>query len=128
MRTREQEYAVTVFDQVSRLKEAYKADPKQIDPKKYGSLCHTLPVLIRTAGLIQALAFVEARGKDAGKQLLADLAQTVGTPNLVDTAHKATLGPYMRLTQQVLDALLWYKRFAQSVLNVDASQTEEVSR
>jgi hypothetical protein len=31
----------------------------------------------------------------------------------------------MLLTQRSLDALLWYKRFAQSILHVDASDAAE---
>jgi len=88
-------------------------------------MAHKLPILIRTAGLVQALAFVEARGKEIQKRLLTDLKATI-EPNdprtLLIHAQNADLSEYMRLTQQIMAALLWYKRFAQSILGVDASE------
>ena len=115
MQTREQEYAIKVYDQVSKL-----AKPQEyLD--QYGSMAHQLPVLVRSAGLAQALAFVEARGKEAHKRLLDDLAQVVGYDNgkaLAAKSRTASLTEYMLLTERVLAALIWYKRFAQSVLDV----------
>lgn len=124
MQTRKQEYASSAFEQVSALK---KTSETQKDPeayrKSYGSMAHKLPVLIRTAGLAQALEFVQSRGKDEHKKLLGHLEQTV-LPNrasgetLLDRSRKAHLGEYMRLSRNCLSALLWYKRFAESVLGV----------
>ncbi len=90
-------------------------------------MAHKLPILIRTAGLAQALAFVNARGKEEHKRLLNDLALTLkqqNRENLAETAMNAALSEYIYLTQQALAALLWYKRFAQSVLDVQPG-TEE---
>jgi CRISPR-associated protein Cmr5 len=99
------------------------------EKKSYGSMAHTLPVLIRTAGLAQALVFVSARGSSAQKRLLTDVTSTVRTlvptasaDGLVTECQDADLVVYMQLTQQVLDALLWYKRFAQTVLGVDGTE------
>lgn len=124
MQTREQQYAKAIFTQVT----AYKNSHTDKEAKEYGSMAHQLPVLVRTAGLAQALTFVEARNKEeAGKpikpprQLLDHLAEVVGQPGgsaLAKAARDENLPNYMRLTQQVLAALVWYKRFAQSVLNV----------
>lgn len=117
MYTRDQKFAIDVFDRVSKV--------KKDDQIGYGSMAHKLPILIRTAGLAQALAFVDSRGTPAQQQLLKDLAGTVGKPELLKAARELELNEYIRLTQQVMEALLWYKRFAQSVLGVDTSQTEE---
>jgi CRISPR-associated protein Cmr5 len=118
MQTRDQIYAVTVYEQVSNIR-------REPEYKKYGAMAHKLPILIRTAGLAQALAFVEARGKEIQKRLLIDLKATI-EPNdprtLLVHAQSADLSEYMRLTQQIMAALLWYKRFAQSILGVDASE------
>lgn len=116
MQTRDQKYAARVYDKVSKV--------LKDERDSYGSMAHKLPVLIRSAGLVQALAFVDARGKEAHKHLLRDLAETVDQKDiqaLLARARQAPLSEYMRLTQQVIAALLWYKRFAQSVLGVDAS-------
>lgn len=119
MQTRDQVYAATVYEQVSAVRE------REPEYKKYGAMAHKLPLLIRTAGLVQALAFVEARGKEIQKRLLTDLKTTI-EPNdprtLLVHAQNADLSEYMRLTQQIMAALLWYKRFAQSILEVDASE------
>lgn len=122
MQTREQKYAVQIYEQVSHYKQEH--DAQQV--KDYGSMAHQLPVLVRSAGLVQALTFVEARGKPGHKQLLDHLAVTVGQPMgsaLAEAARGADLAAYMRLTQQVLTALIWYKRFAQSVLEVAHSES-----
>jgi CRISPR-associated protein Cmr5 len=116
MLTRDQRYAVKAYEHVSAV--------KKDDQKSYGAMAHKLPILIRTAGLAQALTFVEARGLESQKQLLKDLASTLGKASegvLLEQARSSELSAYMLLTQQVLAALLWYKRFAQSVLGVQAS-------
>lgn len=120
MRTRSQEYAAKIFEQVMQVGEDER--------KKYGSLAHRLPVLIRTAGLAQALAFVDARHRGAGERLLEDIAAVVQLEKkekLLERSRKAELAEYMRLTHNVLAALVWYKRFAQSVLGVEAGADEE---
>lgn len=93
--------------------------------RKYGSLAHRLPVLVRTAGLAQALAFVEARGDKTGKELLAHIAEVVQEKELLKRSREAELEEYLYLTRKVLDALTWYKRFAQSVLGVEATADKE---
>ncbi len=115
MQTRDQKYALDVYKRVSQVKKE--------DRDSYGGMAHKLPILIRTSGLAQALTYVESRGNAAQKQLLSDLAATLHTPNLTTTAITAQLADYMYLTQQTMAALLWYKRFAQSVLDVQPGDT-----
>jgi CRISPR-associated protein Cmr5 len=125
MQTRNQEIAADVFDRVKKIKD----DPKK---KQYGSMAHKLPVLIQTAGLVQALSFVQAKSTSKGgkvlETLLNDLAQTLEFTNgddLVKESRKAELSKYIYLTKRSLAALLWYKRFAQSVLGVEAGESDE---
>jgi CRISPR type III-B/RAMP module-associated protein Cmr5 len=146
MLTNDQRYAIDVHDQVITVQQTFK-DEK--DKRRYGSMSHKLPILIRTAGLAQALAFVESRiappdsndkkKQDPYRQLLKDLDTTILGPDssqqeheslqeefrLPKIAREAPLEKYILLTQQVLDALVWYKRYAQSILGVDASATIE---
>lgn len=144
MQTRDQRYSTDAYERVFALLSSSKTKE---ECRNYGVMAHKLPILIHKAGLAQALAFVESRGKPAQKWLLDDLARTINGEaasdqapvqtsgqiakqepgeKLFEQARKADLGSYMLLTQQVLDALLWYKRFAQSLLGVDAStETEE---
>jgi CRISPR-associated protein Cmr5 len=132
LQSRDQAYAAQVYSQIEKLLGHNRKEQKQ-----YGSMSHKLPVLIRSAGLAQALAFVSAtakRGKEGRdgaptkwspqRQLLDDLAQSLNLENadrLLTESRKASLDEYMFLTQNALTALLWYKRFAQSVLNVESS-------
>ena len=78
MQTRDQKYAVEVFKQVSELADS----PEVAKRRKYGSMAHRLPILIRTAGLAQAVSFVESRGDEAQKLLLRHLGALVGVENL----------------------------------------------
>lgn len=124
MRTRNQEYAAQIFEQVTQVFEGLGSEERN----KYGSLTQRLPVLIRTAGLAQALAFADARGKKPGKRLLGDIAAVLrfkDKDELLKRSREAELPEYMRLTRDVLAALAWYKRFAQSVLGVEAGADEE---
>jgi CRISPR-associated protein Cmr5 len=118
MQTIDQKYSVTVYKQVLKIKE-------EPDSKKYGAMAHKLPILIHTAGLLQALEFVKSRGNTIQKLLLEHLAITVSqgdAETLLKAARSGKLNEYMRLTRQVLAALLWYKRFAQSILEVDVTE------
>ncbi len=132
-RTREQEYALRVFEKINPLipkdEQAEKDEAKKKWRKAYGSLAHKLPVLIRTAGLSQALAFVKARNKAGTPQqtLLRDLEAVLrqsgaltGDDTLVERSRSAHFEEYMRLTEGALEALLWFKRFAQSELKVQS--------
>ena len=116
MQTRDQEYAQAAFKQVKAIKDTSSAN-------SYGSMAHKLPILIHTSGLAQALAFVHSRGKEGGpQQLLADLSQTVlrddTAQELLKQSRESNLREYIRLTELTLAALLWYKRYAQSILGV----------
>jgi len=120
MHTLQQEYAQKVYKKV----ESYKDNSERT---QYGSMAHKFPVLVRQAGLIQTLAFVQTRGKPAQKVLLEHLAQVVADQSateFVQQCREADLTTYMWLTRQTLSALEWFKRFAQSVLEVDPG-TEE---
>lgn len=120
--TRDQRMAESVYRLVLPLKD------QETQRKKYGSMAHKLPVLIKTAGLAQALAFVESRGGDEGKKLLDHIAEVVKLNNhntLQSAIRQAELRKYIRLTQEILTALVWFKRFAQSVLKVEPGQENQ---
>lgn len=134
MQTRDQRLAFAIYERVLAF-DTPNLSKKQ--RKQYGSMAHKLPILIRTAGLSQALAFVEARHREKdGKippqlKLLRDLEQVLlkekmlEGSNLFAVARKAELGEYMCLTQHTMAALLWFKRYAQSVLGVQQGDEEE---
>lgn len=126
MRTLNQEYAADAYRRVQRVyDDTEKGEEYQ---KKYGTMAHKLPVLIHTAGLVQALAFVAAKGKKtpAWRQYLEDVAKTVNgqfdAKKLLEESRQAELNSYILLTRHVSQAALWYKRFAESILKVEASE------
>jgi CRISPR-associated protein Cmr5 len=126
MRTRDQEYAQKIYDQVTTI--ASKANEN--DKKKYGTMALKLPVIVRTAGLVQSIAFVQARNEEGSYQrkLLEHIAEITGHGSadaLFQAAQRAEMTEYMLLTQQVMDVLRWYKRFAQSVLKVELTDEGE---
>lgn len=126
LRTRQQKYAADIFQRVEAFGNQH---PMQSTARrKYGAMAHKLPVLVRTAGLAQALAFVATRGDTAQQQLLQDLAHTVDYPDdktLLEASRTLPFYGYLRLSQKVMAALLWYKRFAQSVLGVEPGEEDE---
>lgn len=133
MQTRDQKYASDAFDRVKKIADTQK----ESFCKTYGSMAHKLPILIHVSGLAQALAFVASRKKEKEKEsgpgrLLEDLSQTVlGKPvtELLKQSRgsnqDSSLREYMYLTEQVLAALLWYKRYAQAILNVELGEDDE---
>ena len=118
MQTLQQRYAQQVYQKVKWVEQNW--GPQQ--GKEYGTMALKLPVLVRQAGLVQALTFVAARGKDSQKRILDDLAGVLGFKSrdaLLTQAQLAQLAQYMYLTRQVLWALEWFKRFAQAILKVE---------
>jgi CRISPR-associated protein Cmr5 len=123
MKTLEQEFADQVYLRTVAFGDQHPKGDGARD--QYGSMAHKLPILIRTAGLAEALAFVESRGKEGQHALLEDLAQIVDRRNRQEFAghsRTAEMQEYMYLTRRTILALKWFKRFAQSVLDVDATQ------
>src|SRR5689334_89435 len=104
MLTRDQQYALCVQKQVQQIYDQTKKDEK--NRRRYGVMSHKLPVLIRSAGLVQALAFVESRitkEKEIYETFLNDLAFSVEQQDretLLKSSRTAELNEYIRLTQQ----------------------------
>lgn len=121
-RTRDQIRAAMVFEHVRPLE-------NKVIRKDYGSVANNAPTLIRTAGLLQALAFYEAKGKEHHVLLLQNLETELrelgilpGDAALRSFVMNCDLVAYMRLTQEVLALCQWHKRFAQSVLKVEPGE------
>lgn len=124
MITMDQELAAAAYEKAEKFGKAHKKDSPE--RKQYGSMAHKLPVLIRTAGLAQALSFVQSRGKNGHQKLLDDLSAVVlpGDTNvdLCTQSREVELQSYIYLTRRSLLALKWFKRFAESVLEVGATE------
>lgn len=125
MKTLEQEFAELIYPHLADYSTHHPEGSSE--RKQYGSMAHRLPVLVHTAGLVQALAFVENRGKGPHKELVDHLADVLGFPNreaLLTLSRQAQFHEYRFLTYRVNLALTWFKCFAQSVLKVDAASKD----
>lgn len=97
--------------------------------KIYGGLCHQFPVMVQTVGLAQALAFSAAKGAGDGERarahqkVLEHVGQVLNLQGRVlDTVQNASAADYMHMTRRVLGAWVYFKRFAVSILKVEASE------
>ncbi len=131
MRTRDQRLAALIFHQVRSVPEG--------EHQKYGTAAHRLPMLIRTAGLVQALAFMKSRNKPGIDRLLDDLSKAVlhlpdnlenestrgDREELLRESREGDLATYMLHTMRALQALGFMRRYVTSELRIDASDDIE---
>ena len=106
----------------------------------YGRLCHNFPVLVRTCGLCQAVAFCADKAQSDDKEraeayrlLLQHIGKIVGKETdgkggandpLLEKILQAGTTEYMLHTRRVLQAWVYFKRFAVSVLGVKTGGSE----
>lgn len=97
--------------------------------KIYGGLCHSFPVMVRQCGLCQALAFSEAKSasnesgrSEAHKLLLQHVGKLIDNQNPLATVREEDMTHYILHTRQVLSAWIYFKRFAVSILDVEAGE------
>jgi CRISPR-associated protein Cmr5 len=129
MQSRDQKHAAAVWAKIP------DHPPRSEQAKTYAALAHKLPVLIRTAGLAQTLAFVTSKfDPDKEGRLVNHIAQIVlkdqnqtmqGFSNTVH-AKETNLLEYLRLTRETLAVCLWFKRFAESKLDIKADDIGEM--
>lgn len=120
--TLEQQRAALAFQHVS---EVPHDDEKARN--LYGSMAQKLPVLIRTAGLCQAVHFVRSRKKEVLNTLLNHVAAQLQRVDesitdgaaLCDRVRTVDLTQYLWLTREALASAEWYSRLSQSELGVD---------
>lgn len=140
-KTRAQKNLIFAEKRVSEVETAAAAKnaPDKLG-KTYGGLCHNFPVLIRTCGLCQAVAFSEAKaaGDDekviprAHKMLLKHLGEFLSENGFalqgrsaLETIRTADAMTYMLMTRQILAAWIFFKRFAVSILQAESAQAAE---
>lgn len=123
--TRQQRYLTLALEHVTTV----SGMPEGVR-KIYGGLCHKAPVLVRTCGLCQTLAFVAEKAGGTGDRATAytllrrHIAGVLGVSedDLLDMIRAAPMLDYMRHTRTVLAAGIYYKRFAGSILKVTTAQ------
>lgn len=128
--TLEQKRAALAFGHVQAISSAYVKD--SVERQQYGTLAGKLPALIQTAGLCQALHFVQSRKPKEGKpdlpsQLLLHLAAQLHRiePKITDPGslcrevREAETASYLWLSREAVACATWYARLAKSELGVD---------
>ncbi len=120
--TRSQRDMKLALDLVSGLERADQ-ETKNI----YGGLCHNFPVMVMQSGLCQAVAFSADKASGDGNRAKAHqkLLEHVGAileikGDLLPSLQTAPALTYMHHTRRVLDSWVFFKRFARSVLKVEA--------
>ena len=126
MQTNNQRFADAVFPHVQS---AAKSD----NAGKYKTLCKKTGSLVRNSGLMQALAFMQAKGVKENEKhhetLLNHLREELRSLNCIpqDNTTKSThdfaafvrkteVPDYMVLTRQILLLLNWHKRLADTFI------------
>lgn len=96
---------------------------------RYGRLCHKFPVLVRTCGLCQAVAFSSAKARGDGAlakahgRILSDVEAITGQSP--DQLARANATDYMLQTRRLLAAWIYYKRFAESILGAGPGDEDD---
>ena len=109
--TREQQRAQRAYQQV----ENHRDKEREAEYKRF---CKRFPALIQSCGLVQAIAFAQAKLPD----YLNDLAAVTGQENhetLAQQTRTAPLNQYQKHSQDALAAATWLKRYAEALLKGD---------
>ncbi len=126
--TRAQKDLILAMDLVGDVRARHNEEVQQI----YGGMCHNFPVMVRTCGLCQAIAFSEDKSASDGdrgtahKLLLSHVGKVLGAQDkqLLHMVRSADVVTYMQYTRQLLDSWIYFKRFAVSILKAEAGQKE----
>lgn len=131
--SRNQAYSAAVYDNVCSV-----AKEQESIAGKYKGLCKRAGSLVRTSGLMQTVAFMEARGqRDSERQylvLLEHLQSELLKLKVVNqqqgrfwlAAHVRTLElpEYMALTSKILLLLNWHKRLVETLIKADVEEED----
>ncbi|WP_446008869.1 type III-B CRISPR module-associated protein Cmr5 [Candidatus Electrothrix sp.] len=135
MQTRQQQDALQALEDVQNVLEQ-----EEEFKKSYATAVHRFPFLIRQNGLQQTLAFYAGKAhakaetgqntRDTAEGLFLDhilatlnLNSEPDQVNILKDLARADLQSYMRHTRRCLEVALWYRRFVESVLKIDATGT-----
>ncbi len=131
--TRQQRMAETAFGAVE------KREPS--GNKEYCSFAKSFPALIQAAGVCQAIAFAQAKGRPAevgGREkaplmVACDVLKTMALPSnpaldkFAATVRTANVMEYMRLTRLALQAATWVKRYTEALEKTATPNDEKLT-
>ena len=110
----------------------------EAERKRYATVIYQTIPLVRNAGLVQALEFLHALSNQEkreaaaefvdqlAEQLKAMVAEIQDGESLRRYAREQTdLQKYLLLTREIMAALVWYRRFVQSILKIEPTNDED---
>lgn len=126
VQTRAQRDLRLALSLVTGVEQAYPDPSPQGTKGRYQALCQDFPVMVRTMGLAQALAFAQAKqGAEKGLPqayglLLEHVAKVleIAPDQLLEIVQNEDAKQYMHRTRRVLEAWVFFKRMAESQLSV----------
>jgi len=112
-----------------------RSSEKTATQKMYGSLCYDFPIMVMASGLAQTTAYYEAKAQkleayrffleDMGKMLAVDTELSPGK-DWIQFIRETDVRTYMLATERLIQAGVYFKHLASSILGVDsASEVEE---
>lgn len=132
MITRNQRAATAVFKNVERVS---RGEPELA--KKYRTLCKKFGSLVRTSGLVGAVAFLQARSEAHHDLLLNHLREELQETGPIPAGdlgansesfhsfiQEAPLPIYMVATRVTLQLLHWHRRIAETLIEGEAEDDE----
>ena len=98
--------------------QSQESDKRRRRQKKYKTGAKKLPVLIKTNGLGQALAYIQTRNDDLYNHLTEWLRdkELITASDLVEQVINMRSDEYRRLTTESLAYLNWVRRFVDSLM------------
>lgn len=128
---RSQRYSDLVFKNITAMSNA-----EGETSKKYKSLCKRAGGIFRTVGLIQFMAFIEAKSaKEDNYKILAEhlrrelkelnLVQDYSPLKFMEAIREMSLPAYMHISRSVLQLLQWHKRIAEIMIEGDSHDCED---
>ena len=127
VKTRAQNYSKNIYSQFLAIKGL-----SEKEKNRYGALCHQFPVMVLQNGLMQAVGYLLGKGQNDSQKpetiLLNHFAEQFNCAN-AEAFHtvlqNSEITKYQYYTRQLLEMAVWYKRYAESVLDVQSAGEEQ---
>ncbi len=130
--TRAQKDLTLAYELVSSVEKQHP-NPKDKSKSTYQQLCKKFPVMVLQSGLCQTLAFHADKAKKVDKDnqsdnqaqakahsyILLHAAKIIDVTDALQEAQKVDALTYMHQTRRILEAWIFFKRFAVSALTVE---------
>ncbi|MDK8180624.1 type III-B CRISPR module-associated protein Cmr5 [Paenibacillus sp. UMB4589-SE434] len=113
MKSVQHDYATTALRHIHTI----QAKCSAADRQQYGSLCHRFPAMVQLNGLRLTVAFLSIQ-KGMRGTFLDHINEAIQDFTLKPASFPATMQEYRVLTHKVLEASVWYKRYAEAVLGI----------